>query len=472
MRWVVLLAALPVAGCMAGPNYTRPTLPLPASYHGLPTKPPPTEHWWKMFHDPVLDRLIEKALAANLTIEAALARVDQADAAARGSARALRPLLSTEFSAAQILQSQNAGLGQLSRYGPLLDELLGEPATSNLSRSVGDYQAGANASWDLDFAGGLRRQAQAAGAQSRAALAEAELARLTVSAELADAYVSFRGSHAELAALRRADDALRARTEIMRARVRLGAAPPSALDHSIAEAAQVSAALPLAHAIREFHANRIAVLVGQSPSVPLDELEEIAPIPKADRFGAGVPAQLLRRRPDLVAAEERLIAANAGVGAALAEYYPRITLSALLGVNSTGLGNLFTGNSVAASGGGLLRWRLFDFGRIDAEVAAARGRDREALAAYRAAILRASEEVESGFVRAEAEEVRTAQLALRRAHLAAAAATSDLALGIGAVSRDANIAANLELAIADADLAKAQADAGRAAIAARRALGN
>lgn len=472
MKRLVVFCALALSACTVGPNYTRPTVPLADTYRAAPAAARVPGKWWAMFNDPALNALQEKALAGNLSIEAALARLDQANAAARWRAAEMLPAVAFDASASRARQSQNAGFGQLSRYAPLLDELTGLPPIGGLSRNVSNYQLGAEGSWELDFAGGLARQAQAARAEAHAAAAAVDAARLAVSAEVADAYLAYRGAAAEVRSLGDADAAARARVEIMAARVRLGSVPNTALDQARAAAAQVAAMLPPALALRESQANRIAVLIGQPPSTLVAELAVPAPIPLTDSFGAGVPADLLRHRPDLMMAEHKLIAANARIGAAMAEYYPRVTLSALLGLNSASLGNLFTGGSTAALGGGALRWRLFDFGRIDAEVKAARGQSREALADYRAAVLKASEEVESAFARSQAEADRTTALAVRRDSFAAAATSSDLALAKGAISRDANIAAHFALAIAESDLSKARADAGRAAIAARRALGN
>lgn len=474
MRVLLALSTLALSACMSGPNYVRPSLPLADAFRAAPNHASPGHAGaplWTMFHDPVLDRLEAKALTGNLSIASALDRLDQARTAVRGRVAALHPAGLLDGNAARLRQSENAGLGQLSRYTQALDQLTDSGSSSGLARTVDNYQINSGVSWDIDFAGGLRRQAQAAHAKADAAAAGVEVARLTVSAELADAYLAYRGAANQVTVLDRLNTAAQARMAIMAARVRLGAVPASALDEARAEGMRTAGAVSLAQALRDAQANRIAVLIGQSPSLPVIELDGDAPVPVADAFGTGVPADLLRWRPDLIVAENKLAAANAQIGVALAEYYPHVTLSALFGFNSARLSNLFTGSSALVQGGGALRWRLFDFGRVDAQVKVSRGVAREALADYRSAVLRASEEVETGFAQARAQALNADVMAQRRDALAAAAGRADAALAKGAQSQDSNIMAHAALDAAEADLITARTDAGRAAIGARRALG-
>jgi len=472
MKRLAVLALVVLAGCTAGPDYRRPDAPVAPMYRDASgPAPDAAAPWWTMFQDPALDALETRAMAANLSIEQALARLDQARAAARGAAAARLPSGSIDASAARETQSLNAGLGQLSRYVPLFDAIPGAPNSSGLNRTVDNFLVQSGVSWDIDFAGGLARQAQAARADAAGAAAGVVAARLSVSAELADAYVAWRGAAAQRAQVVALDAILRRQVETMAVRVRLGVATPQRLDELRARESQTAAGLPLLAATVEAERNRIAVLVGASPSLPLAELAPGA-VPVADGFGAGVPADLLRQRPDVALAEDRLVAANARIGAALSEYWPKLTLSALIGLNSATAGTLFTGDSGVAQGAAGVHWRLFDFGRVDAEVRGARGATREALAAWRAAVLMASEDVETGFARAQAASAQVAALAARRDALAAAARAADAALASGQISRDADLDAQAALTAAAADLTAAQADSARAAIVARRALGH
>jgi NodT family efflux transporter outer membrane factor (OMF) lipoprotein len=472
MRRVVLIALLALAGCTAGPDYHRPAAPLAPVFRDAAGPAPDGAPWWTMFHDPVLDKLEARAMQADLTIEQALARLDQAHAAARGAAAAMLPSGNIDASAARETQSLNAGFGQISRYAPLFEDIPGAPKNTNLNRTVNNYLVQSGASWDIDFAGGLARQAQAARADAAGAAAGVAAARLSVSADLADAYVAYRGAAAQQAQMAALDAILARQVDTMAVRVRLGTASQDRLDALHARERDNAAGLPLLAATLAAERNRIAVLVGASPSLPLAELDAAAPVPQADAFGAGVPADLLRWRPDVVLAEDRLVAANARIGVALSEYWPKLTLSALIGLNSASAGTLFTGDSGVIQGGAGLHWRLFDFGRVDAEVRQARGSTREALAAWRQAVLQATEDVETGFARAQAAATRTAAMAARRDTLAASARRAEAALATGQISRDADLDAQATLAAAEADLAAAQTDGARAAITARRALGH
>jgi NodT family efflux transporter outer membrane factor (OMF) lipoprotein len=476
MKRTIVMALLVLAGCTAGPNYVRPVAPLPPTWRDAagpaPDAAPQSPYWWTMFHDPVLDGLETRAMQANLSIEQALARLDQARAAARGAAAAQLPAGTIDAGAARETQSLNAGLGQLSRYVPLFSQIPGAPSGAGLGRTVDNFVVQSGASWDIDFAGGLARQAQAARADAAGAAAGVAAARLSVSADLADAYMAYRGAVAQRAQIAALDAILARQVETMAVRVRLGAAPRERLDALRARAADTAAGLPLLTATIAAERNRIAVLVGASPSLPLPELDVTTPVPVAEAFGAGVPADLLRWRPDVTLAEDRLIAANARIGAALSEYWPKLTLSALIGLNSTAASTLFSGDSGMLQGAAGLHWRLFDFGRVDAEVRSARGATREALAAWRETVLMASEDVETGFVRAQASAARTAILATRRDAQAASTRSADAALATGQISRDADLDAQAALAATEADLAVARSDSARAAIVARRALGH
>jgi outer membrane protein TolC len=180
---------------------------------------------------------------------------------------------------------------------------------------------------------------------------------------------------------------------------------------------------------------------------------------------------LLRRRPDIIAAERTLAASNARIGVAISEYYPKFTLGGLLGTATMGLGGLFSGGATQASGVLGLRWRLFDFGRVDAEVAAARGKNAEELAAYRLTVLRASEDVENAFSTLVKQQARAQILADGDVSLTKARASSFAAYKGGVSSLlDVLDADRRLLENRDAEV-QARAAAARAAVASFRALG-
>jgi outer membrane protein TolC len=218
--------------------------------------------------------------------------------------------------------------------------------------------------------------------------------------------------------------------------------------------------------------NRLDVLVGEQPGHNRALLTDIAPIPDAPApAGSAAPTDLLRRRPDIIAAERRLAASNARIGEAIADYYPHISLAGLVGVASLSTSDFFTHDALQASGGPALRWRLFDFGRVDAEVAAARGRKAEALAAWRGSVLSAAEDVETALARlAEAHRER----ASLEAEVAALTKARDQARQAyeGGVSGLINVTdADRELLGAADLLAQVRGDEARQAVFAYRALG-
>ncbi|MBU6207593.1 MAG: TolC family protein, partial [Alphaproteobacteria bacterium] len=252
MKPWLILAGLALAGCTVGPNYKPPRLPLAAAYHAPAGPLSGTAPWWMSFHDPVLNALEARALSANLGIEQALARVDEANALFKAQRAAQGPQAALDGHAARQEESVNAGLGEFTRLGslaqanPALAPLAGalQQAAPNLaSRVNNDFQLGINTGWDLDFAGGLRRQAQAAGANADAAQAGVAAARLSVAAELADAYLRYRAAQIELGDYQKLDGIMREQLGIMAARVKLGAASKSALDSASARESELAAAI-------------------------------------------------------------------------------------------------------------------------------------------------------------------------------------------------------------------------------------
>ena len=244
------------------------------------------------------------------------------------------------------------------------------------------------------------------------------------------------------------------------------------LNRVTGESQGIEASLPPLRAAVAGQINRLAVLTGRQAGTDSDSLAQIAPIPLApDPSGSAYPGELMRRRPDLVAAERRLAAANARIGVVTADYYPHVSLSGLLSVASIGTGGLFTGSAFQASGSGGLRWRLFDFGRVNAEVAQARGREAEALAQYRSSVLRATEDVETALARLG--EGRT-EIDLRERQTASLTRSRDQArqgYEGGVLALVDVLDADRALLDASDRLAAARAETARASVAAIRALG-
>jgi NodT family efflux transporter outer membrane factor (OMF) lipoprotein len=452
-------AALWLSGCAVGPNYRPPDLTPSAAYRNADqAEVARTADWWRAFNDPVLDRLEAQALANNLDLAAAAARVVQARAAARASGADLLPVSAADIKGAR-QRSSLEGTNALSKIIP------------NYPRTGSLYDATAGASWELDLFGGLRRGSEAAGAELEAARAGVAGARLMIAADVADAYIQLRGYQRRLALAERQVALDSQLLELVALRYGAGNASRRELDQAEASLAAAKATPPMLRAGIEAELNRLAVLIGKAPEAARDDLETPGALPIAPRFGAGAPGDMLRRRPDLIAAERRLAAANARIGAAISDYYPKITLQGLLGYESTRTGVLFTGAAQEAQGAIGLRWRLFDFGRVDAEVAAAKGKTAEALAGYRLAALRAAEDVENALSaglqrRAQASELHRSEAALGRTRQAA-----QDAYAAGTLSLIEVIDADRALLQVQDQAAISDTEAARAAVALVRALG-
>jgi len=456
------LAAL--TACAVGPAYQHPPMELPRTFRNAGdivavAAPSPDGVWWAGFHDPLLTHIIERTLAQNLDLAAAAARVTQARAAAALAGAALLPQGELAASASSARDSLTSPLGEIAHA-------VGAP------RNYQTYSAGVQASWELDLFGSLRRRREAARAEAEAAETGQAAIRIVLSAEAADAYLYLRGLQAQLTLAKSQEETQSRLVDLVRLRQGEGVSSDREWQRANGELERVRALEPALRAAIDAEIYRLDVLMGTPAGAHYDELAVTAEQPSAPQpEGSVAPADLMQRRPDIVVAERHLAAANARIGAAIAEYYPHLTFGGLTGFESVDAGSLFS--AAAQRRGALigLRWRLFDFGRVDAEVAIARGRDQEALAAYRGAVLRATEDVESAlsqFIesRAEAEVLRREITALTRAREEAQTAYEGGVLPLLEV-----LDADRDLLAARDRLAAANAGEARAAVASFRALG-
>jgi NodT family efflux transporter outer membrane factor (OMF) lipoprotein len=436
-------------------RYHAPPPPTPTG-----ATPAPLETWWEGFGDPELVRVVERARSANLDIARAVARVQASRAIARAAGAALAPSGALDGQAQDIRQSLESPLGTIGRHLP------------GFARDTPLYDLGAGASWDPDLFGGLRRGRQAAVADAGAEAARAQAVRVAVTADAADAYLQIRAYQARLDVARRQEATQSDLVGLLERQTSEGVAPERELRQTRAALEAVRATLPPLTTGLETQANRLDVLMGARPGTWRAELTGPAPVPAPPAMVLGDgPADLLRRRPDILAAEQRLMATNARIGQAMAEYYPKVTLSGLVGVESLDAAQMFTPAALQAVGGGALKWRLFDFGRVDAEVAQARAADAEALGAWRATVLRATEEVEDAVVDLVQQQARGQALGRQIAELTIARRQAEEAYEGGVISLVEVRDADRDLLTATDQLAQAREGAARAAVAAYRALG-
>ncbi len=462
------VAAALLSGCAVGPRYVAPAADAPSHFAygaAVEARSPGAEtaalvDWWRAFQDPVLTALVERAVAQNLDLQQAMARVYQARAALEGANSALLPSGQISGQAGEIYQSKETPLGRLASAFPQFE------------RSTESYDLNAGASWELDLFGGQDAARDAARAEWQASAAGAVAARLAVIAQTADSYVAVRALQARLAIARDQRKTQQALTDLVRLQYQKGVAAELQLRQAEGALGQLQAAIPALQNQLDMTMHALDVLLGAQPGTARGTLADEGQVPLAPAIASvDGPASLLRRRPDIIAAERALAASNARIGAAMSEYYPKFSLTALLGTATTSAGGLFGGGATQANGVLGLRWRLFDFGRVDAEIRAAKGRNAELLAAYRQTVLRASQDVEDAFSTLVQQEARAQALSEAEASLARARSASFTAYKGGAVSLIEVLDADRRLLEARDGVVQARAAASRGAVASFRALG-
>ncbi|WP_342616293.1 efflux transporter outer membrane subunit [Rhodoferax sp. GW822-FHT02A01] len=465
------LAALVVAGlsagCAVGPEYVRPNVPMLEQFQGQAAvdlrqakATADLTTWWTGFGDPQLTELVTQALEQNLDLAQASARLAQARAGLGFANAAVQPSGNLSGQAARAYQSIETPLGRVLNSTPGYD------------RYGNAYEVDIGASWELDVFGGLRREQEAARAEYQSTEAGLAATRLAVAAQTADTYITIRGLQTRLDVARHQVQTQQDLLSTIRLLYGKGLAAELQVRQAEGALAQVRASIPVLESGLDVAMNALDVMLAAPAGTHRPQLIASAAIPTPPRItGIGSPAELLRRRPDLIAAERRLAASNARIGVALAEYYPKLSLSGLIGSATTVSGNLFTGGASQASGMLGLRWRLFDFGRIDAQIALAKGQEAEMLAAYRLAALHATEDVENAFSALVKREDQGIILAEGVDSLGRARDASYAAYQKGVVSLIEVLQADENLLRASDAKAQAQMESARAAVATFRALG-
>ncbi len=420
--WVPpLLAAMALGGCSllpsVGPDYQAPRLELPSLWRSpVPAMAPPASasqrlaDWWRQLDDPVLDTLIQRALAANPDLRVAQARVRQARASRDGAVGGYFPTVSGSLDASR---SKSA-------------KATSSTAASRKTRTLWD--GGFDAVWEIDIFGGTRRAVEAADADLAASQAEAEDARVTLVAEVAQTYVDLRGYQRRLEIAR---DNLATQTEtlqIIEWRLQAGLASSADVEQARTNREQTRAAIPdLENGLAEA-GNRMAVLVGESPGAVQSLAAEARPLPEVPEMVATViPADILRQRPDLVAAERTLAAETARVGQRLAERFPSLSLNGSFGWQAYRLASLGGAGTLARAVGGGLAATLFDGGRLRSAVEVQDAVQEQALISYESSVLTALEEVENAL---QAYAASRERIDARRAAAQAARNAAQLSRGM------------------------------------------
>ena len=396
---IVASCLLGNSGCKTvGPDYKPPHTATPTNWtsefqSGLAATPADTNllaGWWTAFNDPILSGLIEKARSGNLDLRQAEARVGQARAQ-RGMAKGdLFPTVGANASANRTTASKKAGNGLTSDF----------------------YSTGLDASWELDLFGGKRRSLESATATWQATEESLRDVQVSLLAEVALNYVEVR-SYQELLSITESNVTTRSETYDM-TRWRHEAGLTTQLDEDQAKLSleQVRAQVPALRTSLAQAEYRLAVLLGQPPGALNELLAEIKPVPTArPDVAVGVPADLLRRRPDVRTAERKLAAQTAQIGVATAQLYPSFSLSGSLGLESLEYANLYSGSARAAQGLAKAVWTLLDGGKIRQNIKLQTAKQEEALSFYESTILIALKDVENALVDYANEQMRRDSLA-------------------------------------------------------------
>lgn len=390
----ILLAAAVASGCITvGPDYQSPEPDAPTQWSGPGDRRAPDAavlaEWWRQFRDPVLDGLVADALAANLDLAAAQAQLREARARRSLAGAQLGPTVNASASGSRRRSSEESGSG----------------ATMEL------YSAGFDASWELDIFGGLRRGLEAAEADVGASADQLRDTRVSLVAEVALNYVDLRAAERQFVV---AEESVASREETYTlARWRLQAGLVSELDVAQArtDLESTRAALPALRTSAAEARHRLAVLLGRTPGELEARLAATARVPlAADRVAVGIPADTLRQRPDVRAAERQLAAQTARLGEAEAARYPSFSLSGSLGLEALGLAALGNSDAMTRSLLGSITAPIFDAGRIAANVAVQDARLEQARLAYPSAVLTALEDVENALVAVANSAERRLQL--------------------------------------------------------------
>jgi NodT family efflux transporter outer membrane factor (OMF) lipoprotein len=400
-----LAALLAAAGCMVGPNYRPPAMTMPVAYRERPTAGPTTApafvatdgpaeiRWWRRLGDPELTDLVEKSMKANYGIAVAEARLREARAGREMVQAMLYPQFSVGASALHF------------RASDWVNSLMGQNLENNL------FQVGFDAAWVVDVFGGIRRGVESAKANEQATAADRRGVVLMVAAETARAYLELRGTQRQLQIAEATLEEQRQTLAVTENKQRNGLASDLEVLRAQTEVESTAAQIPPLQAASRQYIHVLSTLLGQEPTALSTELEPPAPIPAVSgQVAVGIPSDLLRRRPDIQAAERQLAAATAGVGAATAQLFPQIVLGGVGGLSSTKFNDLFNGNSNYYVAGPSINWTVFDGGLRKAGVKLSEAQVDAAKADYQDTVLRAFREVESSLVAVDRAQVQVSDL--------------------------------------------------------------
>jgi outer membrane protein, multidrug efflux system len=399
-----------LSACAVGPDYRRPDTPVDPSFANIDqqgfTQDNPVQAYWTAFQDPLLDALVDDAIAYNYDLKVATANLQAARATSRVAGFDQYPTVTFA-----------------TRYTDIRIPAQAIPAFSGVPASAQHFDLASvefDALWELDLFGRVRRNVEAARADTEGVEAVLQDARVSIIAEVARSYIVLRGLQDQLLLTERnADNQLRT-LELTRILLRVGRGNELDTVRSESQWAATRASIPLLQAAIETTMYRLSVLTGRQPTVLNAHLSPVAPLPMLPALTSiGTPEQLLRRRPDIRVAERQLAAATAPIGVAVGDLFPKVSFSGTFGYLAPNFGALgddagfyFFGPKIS--------WAAFDLGRVLTRLDSSKAQTQAALASYQGAVLSALEDTEralisSGRARARAEALQVAAAASDRA---------------------------------------------------------
>lgn len=424
-----ILACLVIAGCTVGPDFERPTASTPAQVFERTQSAQASSKaveagfnpdWWTLFNDPTLNALEQKLADANLDVAAASARLRQSRAEQRVAGAAEYPTLD---GAASYNRERGSPNGILSLLGVSPTQSQPQSASGGTPLGVAPlpgakgspaynlYQAGFDASWEIDIWGGVRRGVEAASALADASYQDRNAILLSARAELARDYIELRDTQSLLRIARQNLEIARNATKLTQVRAHEGVTTDLDVANASAQVASIESLIPTLESRSETTINAIGVLLGEEPGALRQTLAEPRDVPDLPlQVPIGFPSELVQRRPDIGKAEAQLHAATASIGMAKADFYPRISLNGSAGFQSLQLSSLANWASGQFVVGPSITMPIFEGGRLKGTLNLREAQQQEAAVAYKHTVLNAWREVDDALVVYDAEQLRRDKL--------------------------------------------------------------
>ena len=397
LNLLYFVAIFLLSGCKAvGPDYERPQIDTPQTFRFLDENTSnnlANTKWWQQFEDPVLDELIATALKDNRDVKIAAARIEEYIGRYGTTRSQLFPQVGADANAARQRVTENSGP---------------EPLSPSADRNYSSYQGTISASWELDIWGKLRRQSEAARAEVLASEEGRRAVVLTLVSTVAASYINLRDLDLQLEIARATEESRRASLKIFELRYEASVISEMVLAQNRSEYEFAVASIPPIEMQIAQQENALSLLLGRNPG-PIPRGQSISKL-DLPAIPEGLPSDLLERRPDIVQAEQNLIAANAQIGAAKALYYPTISLTGLLGVSSTQLSNLFSSSSGIWTFTGDASVPIFTAGGIAGQVKQSEAIQQQALLQYQQSIQNAFSEVSNALIQHQKTKEQLAAL--------------------------------------------------------------